>query len=92
MDEDTRDEIGRLHARVEYLRIVISILVSKLSADEMRRFAEEVQKHFAEHQDAALNSTFPDSYLRECESFPHSQVSDADQRRLRRPPRRDPAT
>ena len=84
MDDKTRDELGVLHARINYLQLVVSELLSRLSEDDQVTVGVEVFEHFAKHQTDALNSTFPDSYLRECESYPPAQSADATKRCLQR--------
>jgi hypothetical protein len=84
MDEATRNEIGILYARIEYPRVVTSILLSRLSEDDIVEVGVAVCEHFVKHKDAALNSTFPDSYLAEFEKYVPAQQADAEKRRQRR--------
>ena len=84
MDEKTRDELGVLHARVNYLQLVVSELLSRLTEDERVEIGVIVMNHSINLQDEALNSTFPDSYLREAERYAISQQADASKRTLSR--------
>jgi hypothetical protein len=77
MEKEAQNELGILHARIEYLQLVVSILLSKLPKEAFEAVGAEIIGHFAKHQVAALNSTFPDSYLKECETYPPSQLSAA---------------
>ena len=84
MDDETRNELGILYARIEYLRVVSSILLSKLTENERVQIGIEVQKHYAEHKEAAINSTFPDSYLQEFENYVPKQQAETEKRSLAR--------
>ena len=84
MDDKTRDELGVLHARVNYLQLVVSELLSRLSEDERVEIGVEVMNHSIKLQGEALNSTLPDSYLLEAERYAISQQADASKRALAR--------
>ncbi|MDP3744442.1 MAG: hypothetical protein Q8Q76_08905 [Methylotenera sp.] len=77
MDKEAQNELGILHARIEYLQLVVSILLSKLPKDDFVNVGADIIEHFVKHQAAALNSTFPDSYLKECETYAPAQLSAA---------------
>ena len=84
MDDKTRDELGVLHARVNYLELIVSELLSRLTEDERVEIGVIVMNHSIKLQDDALNSTFPDSYLREVERYAISRQADASKRALAR--------
>ncbi len=85
MDEKTRDELGVLHARINYLGLMVSELLSRLTQDERVEIAVTVMNHSIKLQDEALNSTFPDSYIREAERYAIAQQANASNRALARP-------
>lgn len=84
MDKESADEVGRLYARIEYLRVVISILLSRLPESERTVVGVEILEHMRKHRDDALLSTFPDSYLLEAERYWREQLADAERRRQER--------
>ena len=86
MDDKTRDELGVLHARINYLQLVVSELLSRLPENDLVEIGVTVMNHSIKLQDDALNSTFPDSYLQEAEKYSIAQLADASTRRLARPP------
>jgi hypothetical protein len=64
---------------------MVSELLSRLTEDERVEIGVTVMNHSIKLQDEALNSTFPDSYLREAEKYAISQQADASKRVLARP-------
>ena len=84
MDDKTRDELGVLHARINYLELMVSELLSRLPEDERVEIGVTVMNHSIKLQGDALNSTFPDSYLREAEKYAISQQADVSKRALAR--------
>lgn len=70
-------DAASLQARVEVLTLAVSLLISRLSEDDLVSVGGELMAHFAQRRESAIASSLPDSFVSEVGAFADALLLDA---------------